>query len=123
MIIFTEPIRHTSFFSFNIFQDSEDDTKEDIRAINYEYVIFGPYKSISNENIEELGEKLSKLIADQRYSDILKKKIILRVKSINTPSTPFQNEIKEDRGMHLSSILRHTVYEEYSSSNKTAKQI
>ena len=54
----------------------------------------GPYKSISNENIEELAEKLSKLIADQRYSDMLKKRIILRVKSINTPSTPFQNEIK-----------------------------
>ena len=55
---------------------------------------FGPYKSSSKENIEELAQKLSKLIADQRYSDILKKRIILRVKSIYTQSTPFQNEIK-----------------------------
>ena len=55
---------------------------------------FEPYKSISKENIEELAEKESKLITDQRYSDILKKRIILRVKSINTQSTPFQNEIK-----------------------------
>ena len=94
MIIFTEPIRGTSCNSFDIFQDSEDDTKQDIRAINHQYVIFGPYKSISKENIEELAQKLSNLIADQRYSDILKKRIILRVKSINTPSTPFQNEIK-----------------------------
>ena len=94
MIIFTEPIRGTSCTSCNIFKDSEDDTKEDIRVINHEYVIFGPYKSISKENIEELAEKLSKLIADQRYSNILKKRILLRVKSINTPSTPFQNEIK-----------------------------
>ena len=39
MIIFTEPIRGTSCNSFNIFQDSEDDTKQDIRAINHQYVI------------------------------------------------------------------------------------
>ena len=92
--MFTEPFRCTSCNSFDIFQDSEDDTKQDIRVINHQYVTFGLYKSISKENFEELAEKLSKLIADQRYSDILNKRIILRVKSINTPSTPFQNEIK-----------------------------
>ena len=90
MIIFTEPIRGTSCSSLNIFQDSGVDTKEDIRAINHQYVIFGPYKSISKENIEELAQKLSKLIADQRYSDTLNKRILLRVESINTPQLNFR---------------------------------
>ena len=74
---------------------SEDDSKDEVALTNRDYIIFRPYNNILKESIEVFEEQLSKFIIHKRYSDILKKRILLVVKSLNTPSTPFQNEIEK----------------------------
>ena len=67
MIIFTEPIRGTSCNSFHIFQDSEDDTKQDIRAINHQYVI----RTIQEHFKREHSGTCTKAVKLNRRSKIL----------------------------------------------------